>query len=196
MSKTINGIEMITDRSSSDVALAKSLIKKGFQNMTDNEKETFLSGMKGAYNYTDVNRVESVVSYLAERLVTTYEELRFISDELGVCWEEDIYGVPYDQENYKNWETKNDWSINDIFSEKERSKYLEKIINVLQSLDSVPDNFPKTLVGLTYSGANIIESSIVVFFDALVNLKKEKETLIAGTAESWFYSGDVYGGET
>lgn len=195
MAVTINGIEMITDRSSSDVVLAKSLIKKGFQNMTDNEKETFLSGMKGAYNYTDVNRVESAVSYLAERLVSTYEELRYLSEDLGVYWDKKIYSVPYDPEDYKNWEEKNNWSIIDIFSEKERNKYLEKIINVLQSLDSVPDDFPKTLVGLTYSGANIIENCLVNLFNALINLKKDKETLIIGTSKSWFYSGDLYGGE-
>jgi pyridoxine kinase len=32
---------MITDRSQSDVVIAKSLIKKGFQNMTDSEKDEF-----------------------------------------------------------------------------------------------------------------------------------------------------------
>ena len=37
----INGVEMITDRSASDVLLAKNLIKKGFQNMTDDEKNSF-----------------------------------------------------------------------------------------------------------------------------------------------------------
>lgn len=55
----INGIEMITDRSASDVLLAKNLIKKGFRNMTDDEKNSFLSGLKGAYNYSDVNRIET-----------------------------------------------------------------------------------------------------------------------------------------
>ena len=49
----INGIEMITDRTMSDVELVKSLVKKGLKRMTDDEKQSFLSGMRGAYNYID-----------------------------------------------------------------------------------------------------------------------------------------------
>ena len=63
----INGIKLITDRSNSDVEIAKALIKKGFQNITDEEKQLFLNGLKGAYNYTDFNRVESCVKYLVQK---------------------------------------------------------------------------------------------------------------------------------
>ncbi len=195
MSEYINGIEMVTNRSSSDVVLVKSFIKKGFQNMTDEEKQTFLAGMKGAYNYTDVNRVESAVSYLAERLVSVYDEIRELAKELGVYWNEDVYGVPYDAEDYKNWDTKNDWAISDRFTEEERRKYLDKITAVLLALASVPENFPVSLEKMNYIGANTIEQSLVDFKNHLEFLINEKRGLIIGTAKSWFYSGDIYGGE-
>ena len=68
----INGIEMITDRSASDVLLAKNLIKKGFQSMTEDEKNSFLSGLKGAYDYSDVNRVETAIKYLVDTMLQIY----------------------------------------------------------------------------------------------------------------------------
>lgn len=191
----INGIEMITDRSLSDVEIAKSLIKKGFQNMTNEEKQSFLSGLKGAYNYTDVNRVESAVEYLAERLVKTPEELREFSENSGVYWYENFFDVEYSPEDYKGIEAKNDWKLNDEFTEEERQKYLQKILYVLGALDAVPSEFPQTLKGLTHSGANTIEKSLVDFDNSLKGLQKAKETLITGTAKSWYYSGDLYGGE-
>lgn len=186
---------MITDRSLSDVEIAKSLIKKGFQNMTNEEKQSFLSGLKGAYNYTDVNRVESAVEYLAERLVKTPEELREFSENSGVYWYENFFDVEYSPEDYKGIEAKNDWKLNDEFTEEERQKYLQKILYVLGALDAVPSEFPQTLKGLTHSGANTIEKSLVDFDNSLKGLQKAKETLITGTAKSWYYSGDLYGGE-
>lgn len=189
----VNGIEMITDRSPSDVEIAKSLIKKSFQNMTDAEKEAFLLGLKGAYNYTDFNRVETAVLYLAQRLVDVPEEIRNLAQELGVYWE-DVFDVKYNPEDYKSVEGKNDWSINDILTEEQRNGYLSRIVYVLQAL-TVPDDFPRTLNGLTYAGANAIERAIVNFNASLIELQENKNTLLQGTAKTWFYSGDLYGGE-
>ena len=190
----INGVEMITDRSQSDVVIAKSLIKKGFQNMTGSEKDEFFAGLKGAYNYTDINRVETAVEYLAEKLSKIPSELKQYAEEWGVYWYNDVFNVSYNADNYIGITAKK-WYVGETFSEEERQKYLEKILSVLNSLNVVPDEFPKTMNGLTHKGANVIEISLVNLDAFLTQIKEEKETLIKGTKKSWFFGGDLYGGE-
>ena len=218
----INGIEMITDRSASDVLLAKNLIKKGFQNMTEDEKNSFLSGLKGAYNYSDVNRVETAIKYFVDTMLQIYEQNIQLAKELGVDWAE-IYEVPYNPEDYKNVVIKNDWQINDKFTKADRIDFLNKIVLVLSAFPTVTnyladtnglvlqdgednylecyeyntslDDFPTSLDGLDYKNANAIEKSLEDFNVALTDLKINKENLIIGTAKAWYYSGDLYGGE-
>ncbi|MBS7360170.1 MAG: hypothetical protein KIG53_06160 [Oscillospiraceae bacterium] len=218
----INGVEMITDRSASDVLLAKNLIKKGFQNMTEDEKNSFLSGLKGAYNYIDVNRVETAIKYFVDTMLQIYEQNIQLAKELGVDWAE-IYDVPYNPEDYKNIVIKNDWQINDLFTKTDRIDFLNKIALVLSALPADTnyltdanglvlqdgegnylkfdgpqtgfDDFPTSLDGLDYKKANVIEKSLEDFNVALTDLKINKESLIIGTAKAWYYSGDLYGGE-
>ena len=192
----INGVEMITDRSASDVLLAKNLIKKGFQNMTEAEKNSFLSGLKGAYNYSDVNRVETAIKYFVDTMLQIYEQDIQLAKELGVSWSS-IYDVPYNPEDYKNIVHKNDWNTNDIFSEADRTDFLNKIVYVLSAIIDIPANgeFPTSFDKFDYKKANIIEKSMEDFNIALIDLKIDKENLIIGTAKAWYYSGDLYGGE-
>lgn len=59
---------LITDRTEEDVERAAELSAKGIGSMEPGELAEFLSGMKGAYNATDLNRVEAATVYVAERL--------------------------------------------------------------------------------------------------------------------------------
>ena len=190
---TINGIEMITDRSLSDVEIAKSLIKKGFANMMETEKQRFMDGLRGAYNYTDFNRVESAVLHLANRFVAVGGEIKELAEILGVAYDS-LFDMPYDAKKYEGVTGKTDWELGDILTEADRNAYLSRVLFVLSAL-GVPENFPKTLNGLTYAGANVIEKSLVDADIELKGLQESKEKLIKGTAKSWFYSGDLYGGE-
>ena len=218
----INGVEMITDRSASDVLLAKNLIKKGFQNMTEDERNRFLAGLKGAYNCGDVNRVETAIKYLVETMLQIYYQNFQLAEELGVEWTE-VYEVPYNPEDYKNIVIKNDWQINDKFAEKDRADFLNKIVLVLsafptganyltdtnglvlqdrdgnylefEGLTTSTGEFPTSFDGFDYKKANTIEKSLEDFNVALIDLKINKENLIIGTAKAWYYSGDLYGGE-
>lgn len=220
----INGVEMITDRSASDVLLAKNLIKKGFQNMTEDEKSCFLKGLKGAYNYSDVNRIETATKYFVDTMLQIYEQNIQLAKELGVDWAE-IYDVPYNPEDYESIVIKNDWEINDIFSEADGTDFLNKIVYVLSAIIDIPldidtyyltdtnglvlqdkdgnylefglttGKFPTSFDGFDYKKANIIEKSMENFNVALTDLKINKENLIIGTAKAWYYSGDLYGGE-
>lgn len=64
-------MNLITDRTQADVDRVHSLASKGWANMTADEQAEWLVGMKGAYNYTDLNRVEGAVQTLAEILGVT-----------------------------------------------------------------------------------------------------------------------------
>ena len=57
--------ELITDRTQADVTHWQELHDKGWAGMTDEEKaEWNTAAMKGAYNYTDLNRVTEAMDYL------------------------------------------------------------------------------------------------------------------------------------
>ena len=61
-------MELITDRTQADVDRAKELAAKGWVGMSADEQAEWLAGLKGTYNHTDLNRVESAVAELAEEL--------------------------------------------------------------------------------------------------------------------------------
>lgn len=64
---------LITDRSAADVSRWRELRNKGFEQMTAAEREEWLAPMKGAYNYTDLNRVESAVAAIASMMGVSVE---------------------------------------------------------------------------------------------------------------------------
>jgi hypothetical protein len=62
-------VELITDRTQYHVALLNRLRKKPWNSMTSSEQMAWNGeAAKGAYNYTDLNRVETAVSELAVEL--------------------------------------------------------------------------------------------------------------------------------
>lgn len=185
---------MITDRTMSDVELVKSLVKKGLKRMTDDEIRSFLSGMKGAYNYTDFNRVESVVKYLSDRLVKVPVEIDNLRKELYIA-SDSAFSVPYDPSEYENINVKTDWDVSNMLTETDRVRYIGNIEHIALSLSNLPEYFPMSLDGLTYSGANAIEQSLINLDMLLTELKKSKETLLINTSKAMFYSGEIYGGE-
>lgn len=60
---------LITDRTAEDVLRWKTLHDKGWEAMTPDEQSEWIGGMKGAYNYTDMNRVEEFVRGLESRFL-------------------------------------------------------------------------------------------------------------------------------
>lgn len=65
-------VQLITDRSQYHVDLLKRLSQKSWDDMTAYEQKVWYDdAAKGAYNYTDLNRVESTVVELAESMGLT-----------------------------------------------------------------------------------------------------------------------------
>ena len=190
----INGVEMITDRTASDVEIAKSLVKKGLQNMTNEEKQAFLSGLKGAYNYTDLNRVESAVQYMFGRLTALPKDLRTLAGVLGVAWDE-LFDVPYEVKDYTSITTVTDWDVYDVVDTANRSRYLQNLQTIANAVGKDADKIPREWEGIKYSDANNIEIMLEKSLAFIDDLQSKKINLIESTHKNWIYSGEAYGGE-
>ena len=212
---------LITDRTEEQVNRLRQLLAKGWQAMTDDEKYEYLNGspsqlydsqnqrlndrngaavlgfdgiIRGAYNYTDLNRVETVVAYVADELAGALDILQDYATEMGVSWD-DYYGVPYDPDDYESLTVKTDWDETDIPSATQMARYIG---NIKLIRDAIPDSsnawIPDTMDGLTYETANNIEQLLIdvdVAVAALIALKKGyiRSTLAV------YYSGEIYSGE-
>lgn len=92
---------LITDRTAHDVDRVRILAAKAWQDMTAEERAEWLSPMRGSYNYTDLNRVEEAVAYVAGRL-QAFGYLSFLP-------------------------TTRTWSATDILTASDLSKYLGNV---------------------------------------------------------------------
>lgn len=131
------GLHLITDRTQLDVDRVNVLARKGWERMTPEEQAEWKNGLKGAYNCTDLNRVQSAVRYLQDRFA----------------------GVGYSIE-LSELKT---WTEQDVPTLTELQNYLadlSAIRNVLTLLKTTPPA-PDTIVGFTYVKANNIEQILL-----------------------------------
>lgn len=153
---------LVSDRTQSDVDRVKQLTAALVAGTaTAAERAEFLTGMKGAYNYIDLNRVGEAVDYLRNRL----------SDDAGT---------------YVEVAPKTDWTETDIPNQQQAAQYIANIQNIRAAFllpEGTPEA-PDTLTGLTYSGANAIET---ILYNLNETIDALRITLIT--------SGEVFAGE-
>ena len=90
-------LNLITDRTEQDVERWRLLHSKGYQAMTEEETAEWRTALKGAYNYVDMNRVETAVDFLASRL----EELGyFVDPEVKTVWTVSDHPTKADMDRY------------------------------------------------------------------------------------------------
>lgn len=139
---------LITDRTQADVERVQALAAKGFAAMTADEQAEWLTGMKGAYNASDLNRVGTALNYLAARLDT-------------ICGRS------------ITWTAKTDWAVTDIATASQAAEYRQQVQDIRDAL-AYPAGTPDTpeLNRLTYTGANDIERILVLCEELIVNVAK------------------------
>lgn len=131
------GLQLITDRTAADVDYVKALAQKGWANMTAEERAEWENGLKGSYNSSDLNRVQSAVRYLQGRLADA--------------------GYPLELSEAKTWTAK------DVPTQADLANYLADVrairgaFTLLRSTPKAPD----TMIGLTYVKANNIEQILL-----------------------------------
>jgi len=152
---------LITDRTFSDFARWLELRNKGHAKMTAAEKAEWGAGMKGAYNYTDLNRVGEAMNYIRDRLVAAHYMCDVVS--------------------------KTDWAAADIPTATDLTAYLDKVACIRETLAQLPTTpaTPENTGGLDYQEANDIER-ILLDVDLLIN-----NMLAARYFCGELYSGEV-----
>ena len=212
---------LITDRTQAHVDRLKQLMRIGWQNMTDDEKAEYIGGgadqlldannqplfdsqnepiysqdasgtQKGAYNYTDLNRVEEAVDYVADELVQAPADLLAYATSLGVAWDSS-FELPYDENDYTSLTIKTDWTDEDIPDVTDMARYLGNLQLIQAALPTLTVA-PSSMNALDYAGANAIEQMLKEADTALADAVEYRKQLIKGTL-ALFYSGEIYSGE-
>ena len=132
------GLNLITDRTQGDVNRYLYLKSKNFSDMTEDEQREWLSDMKGAYNSTDLSRVDAAVEYLAKRL----EE----------------YGYHAEINTYKLWNMRSVPSLEQMTQYLDNIRAIRSAFTVLSTTPQVPND----MRGFDYRKANNIEQ---ILFD-------------------------------
>ena len=130
-------LQLITDRTQADVDYVSQLNILGWENMNAQQRSDYLTGLKGAYNATDMNRVGNAVSYVAQRLTN--------------CG----YMV--------NVNPRLDWQIGDIPTVSDLTAYLDDVRAIRAALAVSPATppVPEDMDKLTYTEANNIEQILL-----------------------------------
>lgn len=135
------GLSLITDRTAADVQRVLDLLAR---QMDPEEKLTWLDGMKGAYNYTDLNRVEYFVGLVSERMKLVGWNLQPV--------------------------IKLDWSISDLPTASDMRRYLNNIRLLRSALPAGIPDAPSDMDNFTYTEANTIELILEMLDAAVVNI--------------------------
>ncbi len=143
--------DLITNRTQADVdalnTLRTKILTVGWANLTAAEKNTWNSGMRGAWNYTDLNRIGQAIDY-----VITYAQT--------VGWD-----------NIPSVTTKTNWSVSDIPTSAQLSTYLIGPLTAIRNMIPVPDGTPSVPSHFGYMSvgkANNVEKILLVVYQQLV----------------------------
>lgn len=130
-------MNLITDRTAADVVRWKELHDKGWEAMTAEEQAEWIGGMKGSYNYTDMNRVESAVRDL---------EVRFLEK-----------GIRLSLTTKTNW-TRTGWP-----TKNDMSRYFRNVASIREAVgvDLRIPTAPTTDTLFDYKKANDIEKILL-----------------------------------
>ena len=141
-------MNLIWDRTQADVDRWKALRDKGWQAMTDEERAEWLTSMKGAYNHTDMNRVEQAVEYLSERMRS-----------VGCIFHPEV---------------KTTWTVQDKPQKVDFERYCQnvKTLRDLLTVYSTTPQAPTTTKKLDYQMANDLEKILVDVNDLINKMEK------------------------
>ena len=127
------GLHLVTDRTQFDVDRVNALAAKGWAKMTASERAEWSSGLKGAYNATDLNRVQSAVQYIKERF--------------------ERYGYNVNVSEQRTWMQQDAPSLTDMRKYLDDIRAVKSVFSLLKTTPAVPDGMAR----FTYIKANAIE---------------------------------------
>lgn len=155
-------VNLITDRTAADVTRAKTLNDRGFDDWTTAEVAEYLADLKGSYNASDLNRVESAVQYVLNR---------FKADGY-----DDLYPS-----------IRTEWAITDFMSVAETQRYLQNIRDLRAQfvMPSGTPEVPADMDNFTYEEANDLERILVIIDEYITKIEQ------AFTYSGELYGGEI-----
>ena len=190
---------LVYDRTIEDVNywlyLTKKLDSTGWDSLDELEQVEWTTRLKGAYNFSDLNRVGEAVAYLAQRYKTFIPHLDEYRLARGVA-DDVLFHVPYKDSDVAV-KPKTDWHLNDHVWAEQAARYLLDLVT-LRCLMTVPDGTPEVppdMIGLTYQEANDIERLLDMLDDEITRKTNELEQWIRNTAAAWLYCAEPNCGE-
>ena len=202
--------DLIYDRTQSDVERLKALRAIGYDNMTASEKTEYANS-KGAYNYTDLNRIGQAMTYIKNLMDQIPIDLE---DYFDLAVAAVLDSLDYDQSYYTPDDpilpislkqipyttpvaieaVKTDWAngmfaglVTDAPNNTYSVLYILNNLNILRALlplTGAPAT-PASFDNLTYTSANAIERILKVIYDTAIQYQADKEAAIdAAEAEA------------
>lgn len=189
---------LVYDRTISDVDRVKELTRKALSNgwsaLTTEEKNEYLAGMKGAYNFSDMNRVGEAVEFVANKLTALPVEIASYLAAHGIA-NDPLFEVPYDPAEIVVT-AKQDWTMESIPSQTDASNYVSDMTTLYDAfeLNNAPLP-PASLDYLTYIVANNIELIVKLVYEKAVAFETMVKSQIVRAENGQFYAGEIYSGE-
>lgn len=187
-------MELITDRTQADVNRAKELNKKVYDafasmaaaavdadaliepmavidaTLTEAEFAEWKAGLKGAYNYTDLNRVGQAVQEIGAMLKSLPDELEAYRKANEVYYNEKFLIQEYDSGKV-SVAPKLDWTMTDPVTPAAAAAYLKDIANLRSILPDGCPAVPSSLAQFTYIKANDIEKILQTVHNSAMTIK-------------------------
>lgn len=189
---------LVFDRTQADVnrvfTLKNKILSGGWSSLTGTEQAEYLAGMKGAYNYPDMNRVGNAVAYIANRMTTLPGELETYRETAGVA-DDPLFDVPYDPDDVVVSVVTN-WTVSSVPTVSQINTYLNNL-SVLRRQLTLPANAPVVPVSLdnmTFETANNIEQLLSIINTTLTTVETDLYARIDNTVASFAYAGAWYCG--
>lgn len=180
---------LITDRTQTDADLAVRLEAGEYDEFTQDEKDLYDAGLKGAYKAADMNRVGQAVLFLE-----TY--LNGVQAALDA--HRALYGVAPDSAFDVTWgplslTVKIDWTDADEPTPAQLTAYLQNVDDVTSCI-TITRQLPSGIDNLTIQGANEIERVLIAEYEAGLDFEALKKQMIENTAAIFIRSGEYNSG--
>lgn len=192
-------LDLIYDRTQDDADLWLELVTKidggGWDSLTPEEQDLWLTSLKGGYNYTDLKRVSYAVLDMGDRFWDLLYHIPSYRASYGVA-SDALFVLPYVEDDIAI-NPRTSWTRTTIVKQTMMDQYLSDL-RVLRSLIPLPADTPRVppdMVDLTVEEANDIERLLDMIDDEITRVTAEMEKWVRDTASSWTYSNDPFSSE-
>lgn len=191
---------LVYDRTQEDVDKVKEYKRRmmtgGLSALTADEMTEYMAGMKGCYNYTDLNRVGAAVAVIAAEMVTVGTALKAYKEANDVDDNDPMF-APLDPDKV-DVDPKTDWDMTDVPSKTQMARYIADIRTLYDNipLPEATPSPPESAEHLTWQTANAIEKILWDIWEAIPAVEAEQYSLVDSTTMSRLYSGGFANGYT